>query len=240
MYCGAGVLNESAINESAINEFATNGFATNGFAIQDTSCRHHHGGRHASGPTVVWIGAALRKCQRTEARLRKAGLPAWLSRAPAWLLCLYYCNMMRGKTARIAAVSQRICRWLETIAALSQHDRARTELIDIDSGMRNDIEATKRTLLQLRALCAEVGTLFGSLGFDAAVLDRTQQAFLFVVDDACVTATTLQRALEVHDLRALMLLRECDDAERARSSPPSSPSALPWTPVANASMAGSD
>jgi hypothetical protein len=134
---------------------------------------------------------------------------------PVWLLCLQYCIMMRGKTARITRIGERIGRWLETITELSQHGKARLELIDMDSGMRNDIESTKRTLLQLRELCVDVGGMFDSIGYRSRMLDSTQEAFLVVVDESCAIATTLQRALELHDTRALALLRDMQDAERA-------------------------
>jgi len=181
-------------------------------------------------PLLANIGGLLRRFQRAEAWLRHAGLPAGLARAPMWVLCLQYCMMMRGKTARIAKVGERIARWLETITALSTNEKARLELLDMDRGMRDDIESTKRTLQQLRELCMDVGSLFGSIGFTAAILDRTQGTFLQVVDESCATATTLQRALELHDERALLLLRQMQDAEREAAlagpttvRPPASP-----------------
>ena len=165
-------------------------------------------------PFLASIGGMLRRFKRAEAWLRKAGLPVVLARVPVWLLCLQYCVMMRGKTARITRIAQRIARWLEAITELSQHEKARLELIDMDSGMRNDIESTKRTLLQLRELCVDVGGMFDSIGFRSAMLDSTQETFLVVVDESCITATTLQRALEMHDTRAIALLRELHEAER--------------------------
>lgn len=165
-------------------------------------------------PLLASMGGMLRRFKRAEAWLRKAGLPVVLARVPIWLLCLQYCVMMRGKTARITRIAQRIGRWLETITELSHHEKARLELIDMDSGMRNDIESTKRTLLQLRELCVDVSAMFDSIGFKSAMLDDTQETFLIVVDESCITATTLQRALEMHDKRALALLRELHEAER--------------------------
>jgi hypothetical protein len=166
-------------------------------------------------PFLAGIGGMLRRYRCAEAWLRRAGLPVVLARVPVWLLCLQYCIMMRGKTTRITRVAGRIARWLETITELSQHENARTELIDMDGGMRNDIESTKRTLLLLRELCVDVGGMFDSIGFKSAFLDSTQETFLAVVDESCVTATTLQRALEMHDVRALALLREMEVAGRS-------------------------
>jgi hypothetical protein len=168
-------------------------------------------------PLLASIGGMLRKFKRAEAWLRHAGLPTFLARVPIWLLCVHYCLMMRGKTGRIARIGYKIDRWLATITELSRHEKARVELIDVDHGMRNDIESTKKTLLLLRELCVDVGTLFGSIGFHSVILARTQREFLAVVDESCDTATTLQRALELHDARALALLRQMHELERAAS-----------------------
>ena len=166
-------------------------------------------------PLLASIGGMLRRFKRAEAWLRSAGMPVFLARVPVWLLCLQYCIMMRGKTVRISRVAERIACWLETITELSQHDYARIELIDMDSGMRNDIESTKRTLLLLRELSVDVGGMFDSIGFQCRFLDSTQEKFLAVVEESCLTATTLQRAMEKHDVRALALLREMHEAEQA-------------------------
>ncbi|GGY86172.1 hypothetical protein ACFFTM_16685 [Pseudoduganella plicata] len=147
--------------------------------------------------------------------MRKAGLPGILARLPVWVLCLYYCFMMHGKTIRIDRVAERIEHWLETVTALSHNATGRTELIDTDRSMRNDIESTKRTLLTLRELCVDVASMFHSIGFTSRMLEQTQRAFLDAVDDACITASTLQRALEGHDNRAIELLRRLDACEHA-------------------------
>lgn len=166
-------------------------------------------------PLLSNIGEILQKFRRMETRMRKAGLPGFVARLPVWVLCLHYCFMMHGKTMRIDRIGERIEHWLETITALSHNAHARTELIDMDRSMRNDIESTKRTLLTLRELCVDVATMFGSIGFASRMLERTQSAFLDAVDDACITATTLQRALEGHDNRAIELLRQLDAREQA-------------------------
>jgi len=165
-------------------------------------------------PLLSNIGEILQKFRRMETRMRKAGLPGFLARLPVWVLCLHYCFMMHGKTMRIDRIGERIEHWLETITGLSHNVHARTELIDMDRSMRNDIESTKRTLLTLRELCVDVATMFGSIGFASRLLERTQRAFLDAVDDACITATTLQRALEGHDNRAIELLRQLDAREQ--------------------------
>ncbi|AVR96159.1 hypothetical protein C9I28_10845 [Pseudoduganella armeniaca] len=150
-----------------------------------------------------------------ETRLARVGMPAFLARFPVWVLCLIYCTMMRGKTARIGRIEQRIHSWLDTIRELSRHEKGRTELVDLDSSMRNDIETTKRTLLALRDVCLDIGTMFGSIGFRSRRLTRTQQAFVTVVDESCATATALQLALQSHDSRALALLRDMAQASGA-------------------------
>jgi hypothetical protein len=165
-------------------------------------------------PLLAGIGGMLRRFKRAEAWLRKAGLPTSLAHIPVWVLCVQYCIMMRRKTARITRIAERIARWLETITEVSQHDKARLELLDMDGGMRNDIESTKRTLLLLREVCVDVGGMFHSIGFKARILESTQEKFLAVVEESCFTATTLQRAFEMHDARALALLREMEEAAR--------------------------
>ncbi|TWI70165.1 hypothetical protein IP91_01245 [Pseudoduganella lurida] len=183
-------------------------------------------------PLLTNIGGMLRRFKRAENWLRKAGLPVFLARVPVWVLCLQYCMMMERKTMRIGRIAQRISRWLETITELSLNESARIELIDMDQGMRNDIESTKRTLIVLRNLCVDIGALFRTIGFHSNMLGRTQEGFLAVVDDACNTATTLQRALEMHDTRALMLLREMEEGGRApvpsrEDGEPTAPAATP-------------
>lgn len=170
-------------------------------------------------PLSTGIGDMLQKFRRMESWMRRFGIPPVLARMPVWVLCVHYCMMMRGKTARIAKVAQRIERWLETIMELSRQDASRTELIDMDRGMRNDIESTKRTLLALREISLDVGTMFCSIGFHSRLLDRTQQGFLNVVDNSCATATTLQDALEAHDTHALQLLRQTQERDGGRAPP---------------------
>jgi hypothetical protein len=159
-------------------------------------------------PLITSIGGLLRKFKRFETQAQRFGLPLFLAQLPTWFLCLNYCMMMEGKTARIARISRRIRRWLGTVRELSAHEKARTELIDVDHGMREDIEISKRSLLQLRELCINVGALFGNMGFHSWMLDRTQRAFITVVDLSCALSTTLQGALEAHDNRALSILRQ--------------------------------
>ena len=175
-------------------------------------------------PLLSNIGGILQKFRKMETRMRKAGLPHFLARLPVWALCLHYCLMMHGKTMRIDRIAERIEHWLETVTALSHNANARTELIDMDRSMRNDIESTRRTLLALRELCVDVASMFGAIGFTSRMLERTQCAFLDAVDDACITASTLQRALEGHDNRALELLRQLDAREQ-NPQPAAAPSA---------------
>lgn len=154
------------------------------------------------------IGITLQKLRKMETRLSRAGLPPCLARLPVWALCLIYCVTMRNKAVRIGRIEQRIRGWLGSIRELSRHEKGRTELIDLDSGMRNDIETTKRSLLALRDVCLDVGTMFGSIGFRSRLLARTQHTFVAAIDASCTTATALQLALQSHDRCALALLRE--------------------------------
>ena len=101
--------------------------------------------------------------------------------------------MIEGKKT----LAERIERWLDTIMALSRQDDSRTELIDMDRGMRNDIESTKRTLLLLRELCVDVGGMFDSIGLASRLLDSTQERFLDVVDEASREACHIRHAQSV-------------------------------------------
>ncbi|WEF35444.1 hypothetical protein [Pseudoduganella chitinolytica] len=154
------------------------------------------------------IGITLQKLRKMETRLSRAGLPPCLASLPVWALCLIYCVTMRNKAVRIVRIEQRIRGWLGSIRELSRHEKGRTELIDMDSGMRNDIETTKRSLLALRDACLDVGTMFGSIGFRSRLLAHTQHRFMAAIDASCTTATALQLALQSHDRCALALLRE--------------------------------
>ena len=91
-------------------------------------------------PLIDSIGGLLQKFKRFETQARQFGMPLFLAQLPTWLLCLNYCIMMEGKTARIARISCRMQRWLRTVKELSAHERARTEMIDVDLSMREDIE----------------------------------------------------------------------------------------------------
>lgn len=183
------------------------------------------------------IGITLQKLRKMETRLSRAGLPACLARLPVWALSLIYCVMMRGKAARIGRIEQRIGDWLGTIKDLSRHEKGRTELVDLDSSMRNDIETTKRTLLALREACLDIGTMFASIGFRSRLLASTQQAFMTAVDTSCATAMALQLALQSHDRCALALLRE---TEQPRGMPiaPTDASGVRATPAEPAAAGG--
>lgn len=169
----------------------------------------------------VSIAAMLLKFKRLEVWLRSAGVPDFLARVPCSLLLLHYCHTLEAKTARITGISLRIKKWLKSISDLSADAHARTELIDIDMGMRNDIEITKRTLWELRDLSLEVARMFNNVGCTSRRLLRLQEAFLQVLTESYETATVLQGALAAHDQRALTLLRQMqadDKAAEARAA----------------------
>lgn len=166
-------------------------------------------------PIIAGLSGMLRKIKRMEDWLRRAGLPSILARLPLSLLCLNYCVMMAGKSMRLARIGERIHRWLCTVEELAASEKAKLEMIDLDRGMRDDIEATKRTILSLRELCDDVARLFASAGYRSWLLDRVQRRFADVVEDCCNTATRLQQALESHDRRALALLRQLQAEQQA-------------------------
>lgn len=154
------------------------------------------------------IASMLTKGKQLENRLRSAGFPDLLARLPCGLLCLHYCHTLETKTARITSISLRIGKWLKAITELAADTHARTELIDMDMGMRNDIEMTKRTLWDLRETSVDVERLFRSVGCTSHRLARLQEAFLLVLVESYETATILQGALAEHDRCALALLRQ--------------------------------
>lgn len=166
-------------------------------------------------PVIAGLSSLLQKYRQAEEWLRRAGLPAVLARLPLSLICLNYCGMLFGKTLRLARIAARIHRWLQTVEQLQQSEKARTEMIDLDGGMRDDIEATKRTIESLRDLCLGVARLFASVGHRSRLLDKVQEMFTRVVDDCCDTATRLQGALADHDQRALSLLRQMQAEQQA-------------------------
>jgi len=158
------------------------------------------------------IAAMLQRFRKVELWLRAAGLPGALARLPCSLLCLHYCYGMRRKTARIDRVASRIRDWLASVVDLAGDAHARMELIDVDRSMHDDVETTKRTLDELRALSLDVMRLFTEVEYTPARLQRTQALFVQALAGAHDSACALQHVLAEHDRRALALLRDGEAA----------------------------
>jgi len=159
-------------------------------------------------PVNLTIWDRLLKLRRLEQRLAAAGLPAALARLPYWIFSLQYCWEMEAKIVRIRRIAARIQAWHDSMQRLCARDGAETELVDVGMGMRDDIEATKRTLADLRDICVDVTRLFHGVGYSSRRLTSLQDDFVTLLNHSYDTACALQRMLHEHDARALTLLRE--------------------------------
>lgn len=162
-------------------------------------------------PVNLTIWDRLLKLRRLEQRLAAAGLPAALARLPYWIFSLQYCWEMESKIVRIRRIGTRIEAWHDSMLRLCTRDGAETELVDVGMGMRDDIEATKRTLADLRDICVDVTRLFHGVGYSSHRLMRLQEDFVTLLNNSYDTADALQLMLHEHDARALTLLRELQD-----------------------------
>lgn len=171
-------------------------------------------------PVNLTIWDRLLKLRRLEQRLAAAGMPAALARLPYWLFSLQYCWEMESKIVRIRRIGLRIEAWHDSMLRLCTRDGAEAELVDVGMGMRDDIEATKRTLADLREICVDVTRLFDGVGYSSRRLMRLQDDFVALLNDSYDTANALQRMLHEHDARALALLRELQDRDNASGSAP--------------------
>jgi hypothetical protein len=166
-------------------------------------------------PLAFSVGSLLQKFKSFELWLVKAGLPGMLARLPVWLLSLHFCILISRKTMRIARLRRRIEHWLTTVQQFSGLESSQTEMLDLDHGMRDDIEVTKRGIATLGELCEEVGRLFVVIEFRSWLLECAQRRFHRVVEQTCIAATVLQQTLELHDSRALDLLRRQQSSQQA-------------------------
>lgn len=167
-------------------------------------------------PVNLTIWDRLLKLRRLEQRLAAAGLPAALARLPYWLFSLQYCWEMESKITRIRRIGGRIQAWHDSMQRRCTRDGAEIELVDVGMTMRDDIEATKRSLADLREICIDVTRLFGGVGYSSRRLTRQQENFVALLDQSYDTASALQRMLHEHDARALTLLRALHDSGRDR------------------------
>ncbi|GAB2875452.1 hypothetical protein GCM10027277_50860 [Pseudoduganella ginsengisoli] len=159
-------------------------------------------------PVNLTIWDRLQKLRQLEQRLAAVGVPAALARLPYWLFSIQYCWEMESKIIRIRRIGARIEAWHESMHRLCTRDGAEIELVDVGMGMRDDIEATKRTLADLRDICVDVTRLFDGVGYSSRRLMRLQENFVALLNQSYDTASALQSMLHEHDERALALLRE--------------------------------
>lgn len=148
--------------------------------------------------------AAVKKLERS---LHTVGLPRFVARMPVWWLCWYYCRMLHRKTERMRCIARKFERWLPAIEAAGQDKLARLEFIDMDHGMRDDIEVSKRTMQDLRNYCIDIARIFGQLGYQSARLQQGQAVFVAVVESSCRAASAMQAAVSAHDAAVLARLQ---------------------------------
>jgi hypothetical protein len=169
------------------------------------------------GQNLERLLAAVRELEQ---RMYAAGLPRFLARVPVWWLCWHYCRMLDGKIARMDAIRKKFARWLPTVRSLATEEASRTEMIDLDRGLRADITGTRGAMLELRHYCVEVGKRFETLGYSSAALQRRQSAFLALLDESCALAATLLDEVDAHDTQALALLQAEQLRERVATVQP--------------------
>jgi hypothetical protein len=164
-------------------------------------------------PVNLTIWDRLLKLRQLELRLAAAGVPSSLARLPYWLFSLQYCWEMESKIVRIRRIGARIEAWHDSMYRRCTQDGAETELVDVGMGMRDDIEATKRTLADLRDICVDVTRLFDGVGYRSRRLTRLQEDFVALLNHSYDTASALQHMLHEHDARALALLRALQEQD---------------------------
>lgn len=166
-------------------------------------------------PLSVSVQQLLASVRKLELQLRAVGLPRFLVRVPVCWLCWHYCRMLDNKIGRMRHVAAKFRKWLDTLRQMVAEGMARTELLDVDHSMRDDVESTKKTLWELRDYCIDIGRMFEQLGYTSANLRRKQSEFLLVVGTSYDTACKLQAELASHDNAVLALLRDMRARELA-------------------------
>jgi len=167
---------------------------------------------HSLGSNIC---ALLRRCKQMETTLRRAGLPAFLACLPMALLAWQYALILREKNANISRISRKIQRWQGTVSQLSAHDSARTEFLDLDRKMREDIEGACDSMRNLRDLCVDICELFSAAEYESPMLKRARDRFDETVREACRLSQSLIELIEVHDRRALAIRQQQHAIEQA-------------------------
>lgn len=161
--------------------------------------------------------------RQLEARLHAAGLPRFLARLPVWWLCWHYCRMLDGKIVRMDRIRGKFKRWLPVIRSLATEEKSRTEMIDLDRGLRADINGTRNAMWELRDYCIDVGSRFEKLGYVSEALQRRQKIFLGMLEESCELAALLLEEVDAHDCQALALLQAEQLRERAATAQAAAP-----------------
>lgn len=164
----------------------------------------------SSVPTVPIVDSTRRliaAVKKLEHSLHTAGLPRFVARLPVRWLCWYYCRMLGQKTVRMQRIAHKFERWLPAIEAAAHDKVARLEFIDMDHGMRDDIEVTKRTMRDLRHHCIDIARIFDQLGYQSLRLRQQQAMFVAVLESACTAASAMQAAVHAHDADVLARLQ---------------------------------
>jgi hypothetical protein len=165
-----------------------------------------------NGHSALRLIEAVRKLEKS---LSSAGLPRFVARLPVCWLSWHYCRVLDQKIVRIRRIAGKFEQWRTSIRAICNDAAARMELMDVDRGMRDDIEFTKNTMWELRGYCIDVGRMFEQLGYQSAGLKRRQSAFLRILETSCASASGMQQALTAHDDAVLAFLRAEQLRERA-------------------------
>lgn len=170
-------------------------------------------------PIRISLERLLASVRWLEQRARAIGLPPALACLPMRWLCWHYCRVLRRKIVRMHHISGKFRRWLAVVRKMASDARTRLEMLDLDKGMTDAVESTRKSLLELRDCCLEIDTMFAQLGYVSARLRRRQQELLQAIADACALAGVLQAELSAHDDAVLARLRELRAQELAACGP---------------------
>ena len=169
-------------------------------------------------PTGTSARRLVDAVQKLERSLATAGLPRFVARLPVCCLAWYYCRILDEKIARITRIAGKFDRWGPAICQASPVAQEKLEMLDLDRKMRNDIEFTKVTMMDLRDYSASIGRMFEELGYESAALRRRQSAFIEILEASCASASRMQDALTRHDEAVLARLRAQADAAAAHAA----------------------
>ncbi|HJV01315.1 MAG TPA: hypothetical protein VJ752_12245 [Burkholderiaceae bacterium] len=154
-----------------------------------------------------------------ERRSHAIGLPPVLAQLPMRWLCWHYCRILQRKIVRMRGISAKFRRWLAVVRKMASDGRASLEMLDLDKGLTDAVESTRKSMWELRDCCLEIDTMFEQLGYVSARLRRRQQELLQEIADSCALAGVLQAELSAHDAAVLARLRALRAQELAACGP---------------------